>query len=78
MAFQVSKEKSILPPAPFSLQKHELTIANKFAISVKSPLGFDWNPCQLFGKLNSNRLKHSSGILKFSIRELFGESIVAP
>ena len=73
------KEKYTLPPAPFSLCKHDLTIANKRAMSIKSPLGFDWNPCQLFGKLssklNSNQWKHvlSSGILKFCIRGLLGD-----
>ena len=73
------EEKSILPSAPFSLQKHELIIANEHAITIKLPSGFDWNPCQLFGKpsskLNSNQLKHvlSSGILKFCIRELLGD-----
>ena len=74
------KEKIYVPPAPFSLQKNEIDIANARAMNIRAPNGVDWQACHLFGKgaskLKSNEWKHvlSSGILKFCIRGLLGEN----
>lgn len=72
------KEVEHLPPAPFTLQKEEVTVANSRALSVRAPSYVDWKPCHFFSKsavqLNSNQWKHvlASGILKFCIRGLLG------
>ena len=70
----------IIPPAPFSISKDNLVVANKRSLNVKSPSGVDWKPSVLFGKgashLKSNQWKHviASGILKFCVRGLLGKS----
>ena len=70
----------IIPPAPFSLSKHGLDIANQRSLNVRSPSGVDWKPCKLFSKeasrLKSNQWKHvlASGILKFCVKGLLGKA----
>ena len=63
------KEVEQLPPAPFTLQKSEVQLANSRAMCIRAPSGVDWKPCNLFGKsaiqLNSNVWKNvlAAGIL---------------
>lgn len=54
------KKKIHLPPAPFSLQKSDVAIANSRALNIRAPSGIDWKPCRLFQKphLKSNQWKH--------------------
>ena len=74
-----TEKGTVIPPAPFSFSKDQLVVANKRSKNVRTPLGVDWRPCQLFGKdasrLKSNEWKHvlDSGILKFCIRHLLGK-----
>lgn len=42
--------KVCIPPAPFSLQKNEIDIANVRAMNIRAPSGVDWRACYLFGK----------------------------
>lgn len=70
---------TVIPPAPFSFSKDQLSVANQRSMNVKAPSGLDWRPLKIFGKdsarLKSNEWKHvlTSGILKFCIRGLLGK-----
>lgn len=72
-----STTKASLPAAPFRLSKLEMKVANRRAVSVRTPHGTDWKPQMLFGDkvhLKSVQWKHvvASGILKFCIRGVLG------
>ena len=66
--------KIVIPTAPFSLSKDQLSVANQCSVNVKAPSGLDWRPLLIFGKDSarpkSNEWKHvlTSGILKFCLR----------
>lgn len=61
-AHKGKKKKIHLPPAPFSLQKSDVAIANSRALNIRAPSGIDWKPCCLFQKphLKSNEWKRAS------------------
>lgn len=65
-----------LAPAPFSLSKRELNLANTRAKLINVPDSYDWKPRELF--TNTGMKSHEwkeiicSGILKFCIRDLLG------
>ena len=70
-------KRVVLPPAPFRLSKTQCQIANKRALSIRTPHSFDWTPKEIFGDkihLKSVQWKHvlASGILKYCLRELLG------
>ncbi len=68
-----------LPPAPFRLQSEDLAVANKRAMSVKVPFGFDWMRRPVFQTKSTGMKSHewkqliSTGILKYCIRGLLGK-----
>ena len=69
--------KTVLPAAPFRLSKPEMKVANRRAVSIRTPHGTDWKPQILFGDkvhLKSVQWKHvvASGILKYCIRGVLG------
>lgn len=65
-----------LAPAPFSLSKSELNLANTRAKLINVPDSYDWKPRELFTGIGmkSHEWKEiiCSGILKFCIRGLLG------
>ena len=69
------KGTSTLPKAPFTLTKDQISIADRRAMSVHVPYGFDWRPHAIFGnpggmKMKSHEWKQvvTSGVLKFCLR----------
>ena len=52
----VNEKKHLLPPAPFRLNKEELSIANKRSLSVVVPHGVDWKCRELFALKSSQKL----------------------
>ena len=68
-----------LPPAPFSLSKDEVTLADERAKRVLVPTGFDWSPRTIFSRstgMKSHEWKQlaSNGILKFCLRGMLGNN----
>lgn len=66
-----------LPPAPFTLSKEEILLANERAQSIFVHSSFDWHPRAIFGK-NAGMKAHewhevvTHGILKFCLRGMLG------
>ena len=69
---------SKLPPAPFTLSKEEILLANERAQSIFVHSSFDWHPRAIFGK-NAGMKAHewhevvTHGILKFCLRGMLGQ-----
>jgi hypothetical protein len=68
-----------LPPAPFSLSKDDIVLANQRAKSIHVPSTFDWRPRGIFGKkagMKAHEWKEvvTGGILKFCLRGMLGRS----
>ena len=77
----VTQEKELrdLSPAPFRLQREELTLANNRVLQITVPHGTDWKSRQLFSKNAIGQMKSvewrlvlSTGILKYCLRGLLG------
>lgn len=73
--------QSILPPAPFSLSKEDIELADTRAKRVFVPSGFDWRPRNVFGRTSGMSMKShewkqlaTNGILKFCLRGMLGQS----
>ena len=68
----------VLPPAPFTLSKEEIHLANTRAQLVRVPLNFDWRPQRIFGAVHfkSHEWKEltCSNIVKFCLLGLLGKA----
>ena len=51
------KGTSTLPKAPFTLSKDQISIADRRAMSVHVPNGFDWRPRAIFGSPGGMKMK---------------------
>ena len=66
-------------PAPFSLPKENVQLADRRAKRIIVPSGFDWHPSEIFSKNTGMKSHHwkqlsSNGILKFCLRGLLGKN----
>ena len=70
---------SKLPPAPFSLCREEVLLADERAKSILVPSTFDWRPRPIFSKkagMKAHEWKEvvTNGILKFCLRGMLGRN----
>ena len=69
------KESGPLPKAPYTLDKHDIALADERAKRVHVPAGMDWKPRAMFVNAAGMKSHHwkevaTSGILKFCLRKI--------